>query len=197
MSEVMKKTELNGEPLNWLAFRYVSDEMNDVELVEFESRLNPDSPAFEVAACEAVARSVQLSDAVVLASEPAAQFVAGHSSHNAPIRRDVVARRVSLLAASITVLAVGWALTLPTSSPRLAVVESPAPPQAEYPFDVSGELVHIWASSSHELVSLVEEAQLLPADDLPEHFNTDVPDWLLAAVQSRDTSSVSSELMEN
>lgn len=197
MSEVMKQSEQNDGSLSWLAFRYVSDEMSDAEVDEFESRLNPDTPAFELAACEAVARTVQLNDAVVLASKPVVQCVAEHSPLIETIRRDVVARRVSLLAASITVLAVGWALTLPTSSPRLEVVESPAPPQAEYPFDLSGELVQLWANSDDELVASVEEGQLLPADDLPEHFSTDVPDWLLAALQSRDASSVSSELMEN
>ena len=105
MSEVMKQSELSDEPLSWLACRYISDEMSDTELDAFESRLNPDSSAFELAACEAVARAVQLNDAVAVASEaiaqPAPQIVGEQTS-----RRDVVARRVSLVAASVTVLAV-------------------------------------------------------------------------------------------
>ena len=197
MSEVAKQPESNDEPLSWLAFRYISDEMSDVEVAEFESRLDHDSPRFELAACEAVVQAVRLSDAVVLAAEPAVPCFVSPSSLNGTIRRYVVARRVSLLAASITVLAVGWALTLPTSSPRLEVVDSPAPPQAEHSFDLPGELVQIWASSDDELVSPTEYVQLLPVDDLPEHFRTYVPDWLLAAVQSRDASSTSSEVMEN
>ena len=179
MSEVMKQSELNDEPLSWLACRYISDEMSDTELDAFESRLNPDSSAFELAACEAVARAVQLNDAVAVASEaiaqPAPQIVGEQTS-----RRDVVARRVSLVAASVTVLAVGWALTLPTS-PQREVVDSPAPQPVESTSDLSGELVLIWADSGDKLLSAVEEAHVLPGDDLPEYLSPDVPDWLIAS----------------
>ena len=195
MSDVMKQSELDDEPLSWLACRYISDEMSDTELDAFESRLNPDSSAFELAACEAVARAVQLNDAVAVASEaiaqPAPQIVGEQTS-----RRDVVARRVSLVAASVTVLAVGWALTLPTS-PQREVVDSPAPQPVESTSDLSGELVLIWADSGDELLSEVEEAHVLPGDDLPEYLSPDVPDWLIAAVQTSDVSSTSPEVMEN
>jgi hypothetical protein len=191
----MKQSELNDEPLSWLACRYISDEMSDTELDAFESRLNPDSSAFELAACEAVARAVQLNDAVAVASEaiaqPAPQIVGEQTS-----RRDVVARRVSLVAASVTVLAVGWALTLPTS-PQREVVDSPAPQPFESTSDLSGELVLIWADSGDKLLSAVEEAHVLPGDDLPEYLSPDVPDWLIAAVQTSDVSSTSPEVMEN
>ncbi len=195
MSEVMKQSELNDEPLSWLACRYISDEMSDTELDAFESRLNPDSSAFELAACEAVARAVQLNDAVAVASEAIAQpapQIAGEQTS----RRDVVARRVSLVAASVTVLAVGWALTLPTS-PQREVVDSPAPQPVESTSDLSGELVLIWADSGDKLLSAVEEAHVLPGDDLPEYLSPDVPDWLIAAVQTSDVSSTSPEVMEN
>jgi hypothetical protein len=196
MSEVMKQSEVNDEPLSWLAFRYISDEMSDAEVVEFESRLNTDSPTFEVAACEAVAHAVQLNDAVAEASEPVSG-PAPQSTFEATGRRDVVARRVSLFAASITVLAVGWALTLPSPKPRAEVVDSPAPQPLGTSSGMSGELVQIWADSGNELLSVVEEIQMPPADDLPEYFSADVPDWLLAAVQSRDASSVDPEVLEN
>jgi hypothetical protein len=62
---------------------------------------------------------------------------------------------------------------------------------------MSGELVQIWADSGNELLSVVEEIQMPPAEDLPEYFSADVPDWLLAAVQSRDASSVDPEVLEN
>jgi hypothetical protein len=195
MSEVLKPSELNDEPLIWLAFRYVSDEMSETEAAEFESRLNPDSETFEVAACEAVARAVQLNDTVAIACEPvtqpAAQATFGESS-----RRDVAARRVSVLAASIAVLVVGWALTLPGLPQSVEVVEHPAPQPIEHSSDRTGELVLIWADSDSELLSEVE-VQILPAEDLPEYFSADVPDWLLAAVQTRDASSDSPEVMEN
>lgn len=45
------------EELDWLAFRYISNEMNEAELAAFEERLEQDH-----AACEAVARAVNASD---------------------------------------------------------------------------------------------------------------------------------------
>lgn len=195
MSEVMKQSALNDEPLSWLAFRYISDEMSEAEVDAFEARLNPASPAFEMAACEAVARAVHLNDAVAAASE-----VAVHPVKQTPVetsRRDVSARRVSVLVASVTVMAVGWALTLPTSPPRVETVDSPALQSVEPPSDATGELVLIWADSGNELLSSVEEAHVLPADDMPEYLSPDVPDWLLAAVQTHDGSSSSPEVMEN
>jgi hypothetical protein len=196
MSEVLKQSEMNDEPLRWLAFRYVSDEMSDAEVAEFEGRLNPDSEAFEVAACEAVARAVQLNDAVAVACEPVAR-PATQAAFEESGRRNVAARRVSLLAASVTVLAVGWALTLSDVPQPADVVEHPALQPLENPSDMTGELVQIWADSSVELLSVVEDVRLLPAENVPEVFSTDVPDWLLAAVQTHDASATSPEVLEN
>jgi hypothetical protein len=195
MSEVLKQSELNDEALSWLAFRYVSDEMSDAEVSEFESRLDPDSQMFDLAACESVARAVQLNDAIVVACEPVTR-PATPSTLEEPNRRDVSARRVSLLAASITVLIVGWALTLPSVPRSVKMVEHPAPQLLENSSDFPGELVYLWADSDSELLSEVE-VPALPAEDLPEYFSTDVPEWLLAAVQTRDASSTSPEVMEN
>jgi hypothetical protein len=58
-------------------------------------------------------------------------------------------------------------------------------------------LVLIWADSGDKLLSAVEEAHVLPGDDLPEYLSPDVPDWLIAAVQTSDVSSTSPEVMEN
>lgn len=197
MSEVLKQSESNDEPLSWLAFRYISDEMSEAEVDAFEARLNPESDAFEVAACEAVARAVQLNDAVAVACEPVARPVS-QLTREQTSRSDVAARRVSVLAASVTVLAVGWALTLPVSSPRVEVVDSSALLPAESPSaDTTGELVLMWADSGDELLSAVEEIHVLPADVMPEYLSPDVPDWLLAAVQTHDGSSTSPEVMEN
>lgn len=197
MSEVLKQSKLDDEPLNWLAFRYISDEMSEAEVDAFETRLNPESDAFEVAACEAVARAVQLNDAVAVASaddvRPVSQLTREQTS-----RGDLTARRVSVLAASVTVLAVGWALALPVSSPSVEVVDSPAPRPAESTSDdTTSELVLIWADSGDELLSAVDEIHVLPADVMPEYLSPDVPDWLLAAVQTDGGSSTSPEVMEN
>lgn len=196
MSEVLKQSKLDDEPLNWLAFRYISDEMSEAEVDAFESRLNPDSDAFEVAACEAVARAVQFNDAVAVASADDARAVS-QLTREQTSRGDLTARRVSVLAASVTVLTVGWALALPVSSPSVEVVDSPAPLPAESTSSPTGELVLMWADSGDELLSAVEEIHVLPADTMPEYLSPDVPDWLLAAVQTHDGSSTSPEVMEN
>lgn len=197
MSEVLKQSKLDDEPLNWLAFRYISDEMSEAEVDAFETRLNPESDAFEVAACEAVARAVQLNDAVAVACEPVARPVS-QLTRELTSRGDVAARRVSVLAALVTVITVGWALTLPTSPSRVEVVDSPAPLPAESPSDdTTGELVLMWADSGDELLSAVEEIHVIPADAMPEYLSPDVPEWLLAAVQTDGGSSTSPEVMEN
>ncbi len=193
----MKQSKQDDEPLNWLAFRYISDEMSEAEVDAFETRLNPESKAFEVAACEAVVRAVQLNDAVAVACEAAVRPVVDHSRSETS-RGDVAARRVSVLAASVTVLAVGWALTLPVSSPRVEVADSPALQSVgSPPGDTASELVLMWADSGDEALSAVEEVHVLPGDAIPEYLSPDVPDWLLAAVQTHDGSSTSPEVMEN
>lgn len=199
MSEALKQSKRDDEPLHWLAFRYISDEMSEAEVDAFESRLNPDSDAFEVAACEAVARAVQLNDAVAVASADDVRPVS--KLNRVPTsRRAVAARRVSVLVVSVTVLAVGWVLTLPVVPVSVAVVETPAP-QPFSPFenssDMTGELVQIWADSDDGLLSSVTEVQVIPASNVSEYFSADVPDWLLAAVQTDDASATNPEVMEN
>lgn len=201
MSEVMKQSEMRDDSLSWQAFCYVSGEMSDTEVVEFEARLNPESPLFELEVCEAVARAVQLNDAVAEATEPVVDRIpvvrqASPAASAEDGRRDVFARRVSLAAASITVLAVGWVLTSSPSPQTFEVVDHPSPLSVEDSSDVSGELVQIWADSGNELLSAGEEVQIQPVDDTSEFVNDDVPDWLLAAVQSHNISTAP-EVMEN
>jgi len=196
MTELMKQSELNDELLGWLAFRYISDEMSDAEVDAFEVRLNPDSPEFDLAACEAVARAVQLNDAVTVASEAAVHPVVEQAGSETS-RRDATARRISLLVASVTVMAVGWALTLPAFPPRVEVVYSPAPQSVAPTPDASGELVLMWADSGEELLSAAEDVHTFPADAMQGYLSPDVPDWLLAAVQTHDGSAISPEVMEN
>lgn len=54
------------DELDWLAFRYVSNEMTAAEVLDFEGRLIDELPAQE-----AVARAVEMTHAVVSAMEPA------------------------------------------------------------------------------------------------------------------------------
>jgi hypothetical protein len=55
----------------------------------------------------------------------------------------------------------------------------------------------MWADSGDELLSAVEDVHTFPADAMQGYLSPDVPDWLLAAVQTHDGSAISPEVMEN
>lgn len=198
MSEVFSQSEKETEPLSWLAFRYISGEMNDREHSDFESRLDPESPLFELAACEAVARAVRLHD-VITDAVPAGSGESSHAAYSTPVvlpvsgydeqavdqrRRDVHARRISLLTSVAGMAAVGWLLT--ASGPDvLNDVADRRSQSAKTHVDEAAELVHFWADTKSDLMPLTDELPLAAADS-PDMLSTDVPDWLLAALQSRE-----------
>lgn len=199
MSELFPQSEIESERLIWLAFRYISGEMTDREHTDFESRLDPESSLFELAACEAVARAVRLHD-VITDAIPTRSTKQAHASDSPPVvlsvsgsvdhfrRRDVLARCISLLTSVVGVAAVGWLLT--ASGPGvLKDVADRRSQSAQAHVEDAAELVHFWADTKSDLMPLTDELSPLPAADLPDMLNTDVPDWLLAAVQSRDRVS--------
>ena len=207
MSDVTSHNQPDDETLSWLAFRYVSGEMADGELSEFEARLDSGSEAFELAACEAVATAVQLGDAVVAAFEPASWTL--DSAVSTPVsderpsssgRRGSFSRRVSMTASAVAVVAVGWLLT--TSVPEFAVDVSDRTSTLSDD-DVSvgaSEMVRIWADSVGEVGSNVDEQLLVSTVDVPTVFKADVPDWLLAALQSQQDAAnglTGPEVLEN
>lgn len=203
MSEVISQSESQfdreTEPLVWLAFRYVSGEMDDHEHADFESRLDPESSLFELAACEAVARAVRLHDVITDAvsagsvepshtDRPTAVVLPVSGSDEQTVdqlwRRDVLARRISLLTSVAGMAAVGWLLT--ASGPDvLNEVADRRSQSAQAHVDEAAELVHFWADTKSDLMPLTDELPLAAADS-PDMLSTDVPDWLLAAVQSRE-----------
>lgn len=63
----------SAEELDWLAFRFVCNELSDTELLAFEERLGSDQSARE-----AVARAVELGLAVAVASDPSVASVSEH-----------------------------------------------------------------------------------------------------------------------
>ena len=216
MSDAFAQFEMNDQPesgeetLGWLAFRYISGEMADHEVAAFEARLDAESELFEQAACEAVARAVQLKDAIVAAVrlnsstdcvEQTAVAPQVSSSTNLTQRRDLVARRISLLASAVVVVAAGWLLTAsfgPESTVK--VVDRSDSPVVSVQPDVAGELVRFWVSSSTELALAADEPPVLSSAYLPDALSTDVPDWLFAAVQSREESAAGlsdPEVLEN
>lgn len=191
MADADKNTQPDDESLNWLAFRYVSGEMTDSELVDFEARLAPDSESFSLAACQAVAEAVQLGDVVVAAfdsasaseTEPLADLP--ESRKKSP-RRESFARRASIAA---SVVAAGWMLSGSSPEPALDVVNREDPSITNDDSDAASEMVRFWADADSEVVPGAEEHQLLTAADVPGTLTADVPDWLLAAVQSQQSAS--------
>ncbi|MDA1165284.1 MAG: hypothetical protein O3B13_19465 [Planctomycetota bacterium] len=215
MSDVISYNQPDDESLSWLAFRYVSGEMADGELSEFEARLDSGSEAFELAACEAVATAVQLGDAVVAALEPASWTL--DSAISTPVsderpsssgRRGSFSRRVSMTASAVAVVAVGWLLTTSVSVTKVAVdISDRTCKLSDDGVSVgASEMVRIWADSVGEVGEVgevgsnVDEQLLVSTVDVPTVFNADVPDWLLAALQSQQDAAnglTGPEVLEN
>lgn len=201
MSRIYPQRESETEPLIWLAFRYISGEMNDCEQADFETRLDAESSAFDVAACEAVARAVRLRDvirddvfreaereAAAVGSVKADQTLSDSCDRLAR-GREVLARRICLLTSAVVVAAMGWLASV--SGPgRVDDIADHRNPTGQLPFDEAAELVHFWTDTKTELKSSSDDTQPLPSLDVPDLLSADVPDWLLAAVQSREESSV-------
>ena len=198
MADADINTQSDDEGLDWLAFRYASGELTKSEQAAFESRLNSDSESFSLAACEAVAQSVQLCDVVVAAfdarsesvvaplDEPAAPRAMSRSWTRS-LRRDVVTRRTSIAAAVAAVVAVGWMLTSSDRGRTVEVVDAEGTSMVEADPETASEIVRFWADSDSEL-DLGSDDRLLTVADVPDTLSADVPDWLLAAVQSQQST---------
>jgi hypothetical protein len=197
MSDAHRNTRLDDEGLDWLAFRYASGELTGSEQAAFEERLNPDSESFSLAACEAVAGAVQLCDVVVAAFDGATESrvksveksAISLSPRNSPSRklsrrRDVFARRASIAATLAAVVAVGWMLSDSDGGRTIEVVDVEGPSMVAADQEAASEIVQFWVDSDSEFALGGDERLLTPVD-VSGTRSADVPDWLLAAVQSQ------------
>ncbi len=158
------------DDLDWLAHRYLLDELSADEAAAFEERLGTDEEA-----AAALSRSVRLMAAVssvlhgVTRVEPAPAT---------PVRRQKILAGLTAIAATI------------------ALVFGLSVSQALKPVAASGdaaELVSIWRESAGEMP--VESDS--PADeDEVQAATDDVPDWLMAAV-ALDVPETDDEILEN
>lgn len=158
------------DDLDWLAHRYLLDELSADEAAAFEERLGADEEA-----AAALARSVRLMAAVSSAlheakrSEPAVA---------APVRRQKLLAGLTAIAATIALVCV------------LSVSQGLKPVAATVD---AAELVSIWRESAGEVP--VESDSPTDDDDV-QAVTDDVPDWLMAAV-ALDVPETDDEILEN
>jgi ferric-dicitrate binding protein FerR (iron transport regulator) len=157
--------------LAWLANCYVADELSTDEAAAFEARLANDE-----AACDAVARAMELNLAIAAAfdSQPAT-LVPQHSAFSiqpsAPSRRTastITALAATAVAAAVVALMVGRS---PTAN---GVARK----------DGADRLVAAWASGEAARNNAADDDTLELADDA----DLDPPDWMLAALTAADVN---------
>lgn len=162
------------DDLFWLAFRYAHEELSPAEAEAFEERLTDD-----LAACEAVARAVELRELLQAASIEA-------SGPSRLAERPAAARGESK---STWMQPVGW-LALGAAACLAAVMAWQAWPSVPgQPHLANATLALAWAKTQADLPhglddtgeELAEDVELADAADV-EH---DPPSWMLAAVSGR------------
>lgn len=170
------------EELDWLAFRYVANELSEGEAAEFERRLADDQSARE-----AVARSVQLTHAVVSLAEPAVT-----AGSRRPSGRQQVWAWIGLGAAAAAVCLAFW-LGRPGSAPspidtdsadHKVAINRVKPSGASIREDVVGKVITAWTRLDESIEpgppAVVEEpAQALAETESAEDGQFD---WVVAAL---------------
>lgn len=159
--------------LDWLAFCYVANELSADERASFESRLADDQSA-----CEAVARAVELVQAVALAETCERERPMPASI----TRRTTWPRRLAWMSvgASAALVLVAAALGWQSISGWFA------PPPAD-----RGRLAEVWSQTRDEVRQIVHTEPL----ELPPVMETDfpsdetLPSWITAAVFNQAASA--------
>lgn len=150
--------------LAWLANCYVSGELSVEETAAFEARLEAD-----VAACEAVARAMELNLAIAAAFETQPATLNPRIAVNSPARWSGAA--ITALAAT-AVAAASVALMVGHSSSTNGLARK----------DGADRLVAAWASGEAARNDSADDDSLDVAND----SDLDPPDWMLAALTVAD-----------
>lgn len=161
----MTNSEMTGRnDLAWLASCYVAGELSVDETAAFEARLETD-----VAACEAVARAMELNLAIAAAFESQPATVINPSpAVVAPSRR--TASTITALAA-MAVAAAGVALMVGPGSTPSGVARK----------DGAERLVAAWASGEAVRNNAADDEAIELTDDA----DLDPPDWMLTALTAQ------------
>lgn len=168
------------DDLDWLAHRYLLDEMSGEEVVAFEERLATDEGA-----AEALARGTML---LATVSE------AFRERRTTDRRRAIepaapgTHRRSNRLAGFVAVAA-SFALVCLLGVSQMSRWRF----DGRDPSGTAAELVSIWRESASEPPT---ESDPIAADDDAQPAADDVPDWLMAAV-ALDVPETDDEVLEN
>ena len=149
--------------LEWTAFRYIAGELSAAEASEFEEQLSADQ-----AACEAVARAVQLTEAVSGLAPSQLPMPTPRKPAAAPRRNSWAAIGVTAACVCLAIGALVWERGGSTG---------PALSQS----DTSGadRLLNLWEVANPDPAAWVEEDDFEAADE--DDFS--VPSWMLAAAE--------------
>ena len=179
-------TEKN-DPLDWLAFQYISEELTDEEVLAFEDQLAEDQDARE-----AVARAVELTQTLSAVSK-IDECRVGQPINTSSIQKQARWwQRVALLA---TAVAACFALVLIYHTTRPSDGEN-GPKLGLNDRHISADLVSAWVSTGMEIESAGDEVfaranededELPDAVQAEELNDIDVasPDWMVAAISAR------------
>lgn len=175
MSDFNESTDIAD--LDWQAFRYVSGEMDQEELALFEERLAEDCHA-----CEAVSTAFLLGDVIVdaFASDPVSTVVStDRVTKNRP-------RAAAWISVAVALIAVSAAMFLPLRNdvPDESVAANASAEHAR-------EMVRLWTDSSVDAIADGSEQTAIEPElpELIEELQTNVPDWLLVAVEIENGES--------
>jgi anti-sigma factor RsiW len=181
---------MKHDELNWLAFRYVAGELSADEQAAFEARLDTEQPARE-----AVAREVELAQAVAIAAgslapQSARVTPAGKAE---PVRFALSVRSASWLslgaAASLAIGMVLGSMLLGRALPWNRTGDELARSQAAVQ-----ELAGFWQPIEMSDDVAVRDATDDTAEEMmPEAPGADVPGWLLAALEPEEPADSTRE----
>jgi len=184
-------THGHSETIDWTAFRYVAGEMPAGEAVSFEKLLEHD-----LAACEAVARAVELAQAVAMAEEQAVESRPAITIVQGGHRRPRWVRYATMLAAAAAAcLAVTalWHASADLQRPMPVMENNPAPGAVIADVVRVEALALAWSETGKELDVLSDEPWPGDSSEISEDVVVDVepgvggelepaPSWMLAAV---------------
>ena len=178
------------DKLNWLAFRYVANELDATEVNEFESLLLTDQAAREAVA-RAVSETIQIRQALaVVATATSERSNWGRKS-----------TRVAFLAiGSCLALLLAVCLIRPSLPPAGSEIVYQS--AISSPSDSPLQLAYVWAEARHDLAEFPPAANAVLADSLDAvviaAIDSDLeqslvaPSWMLAALANAD-SGIDSE----
>lgn len=164
------------EQLDWLAFQYVAGELSIADATAFEDRL-----ASDFTACEAVARAVELSDALHTAHPTNPQSVV------LPVRAEFASATWSLVGIAAAMLIVGslWMRQgRPSNWSGEVLAQRWSKQLAESPLELTVDEIAADDATQSEMQPSEASSNDQPGDDeLLIGADADVPAWMLDGVR--------------